>query len=112
MLGEVKPSLTIDRAVNDAELQRVLDAAEQIVATRLNLTTLAATPADWIISAPWAAGELPADLRLAVIELTRHLWQTRRGPTARGQAETAGAAYTLPFRVTQLLAPYELPGFA
>ena len=62
---------------------------------------------------------LPADLRMAVLELVRHLWDSQRGPTRRpGSApETAantapGAAYLLPFRVEALLAAYESPAVA
>jgi hypothetical protein len=64
--------------------------------------------------------ECPADLKLAVKELVRHVWSTQRGPTTRpgsreseGAANTLpGAAYVFPFRVEQLLAPHEQPGFA
>lgn len=62
----------------------------------------------------------PADLKLAVKELVRHLWTTQRGATARPgsrESEAAsntlpGAAYVFPFRVEQLIAPHEQPGFA
>lgn len=167
-LKDVKPSLSIDRAVNDAELQQVLDAAESVIAKHvgplepttvtirvdatgtalvlpdtqvLSLTSITGpngtapvtvdglvvtgglvtypsrgrfSPGTYVVTyqAGYPTGQLPADLRLAVVELTRHLWQTRRGPTARGATDTAGAAYTLPFRVTQLLAAYEMPVFA
>lgn len=57
---------------------------------------------------------LPADLRLAVLELVRHFWDTQRGPTRRPgstASETTansvpGAAYMLPFRVAELLKPH------
>lgn len=54
------------------------------------------------------------DLYLAVKELVRHLWATQRGTGARsGGAEIVpGAAYTLPNRVLELLAPHLSPGFA
>lgn len=62
----------------------------------------------------------PSDLLLAVKELVRHLWQTRRGPTRRPGSDASdalantipGAAYLLPFRVTELIAPHLQPGFA
>lgn len=62
----------------------------------------------------------PADLKLAVKELVRHLWTTQRGATTRPgsrESEAAsntlpGAAYVFPFRVEQLIAPHEQPGFA
>lgn len=64
---------------------------------------------------------LPADLRMAVLELVRHLWQTQRGsgtrpggPLSDTAANTVpGAAYLLPFRVEALIAPHEImAGFA
>lgn len=62
----------------------------------------------------------PADLLLADKELLRHMWQTQRGPTRRpgsqpseGTSNTVpGAAYLLPFRVSELIAPHLQPGFA
>lgn len=59
---------------------------------------------------------LPADLRLAVLELVRHYWMTQRGPTRKpGSAPSdsysntlPGAAYAMPFRVAELLAPYRI----
>ncbi len=76
---------------------------------------------------PWydvvyAAGRTtcPADLLMAVKELVRHMFETQRGgtsrPGSRASSETAntitGAAYMFPFRVAQLIAPHEQPGFA
>lgn len=61
------------------------------------------------------AQAVPADLRLALLELVRHLWATQRGggtarigsPPSDSSANTVpGAAYLFPFRVEQLLAPY------
>lgn len=57
---------------------------------------------------------VPADLKLAVMELVRHFWDTQRGPTRRPgstASETTansvpGAAYLLPFRVSELLKPH------
>lgn len=62
----------------------------------------------------------PDDLQMAVKELVRHLWQTRRGPTRRPGSDPSdsaantipGAAYLLPFRVTELIAPHLQHGFA
>lgn len=62
----------------------------------------------------------PADLLLAVKELVRHLWTTQRGPSRRpGSTDSEatantipGAAYLLPFRVSELIAPYLQPGVA
>lgn len=58
---------------------------------------------------------IPPDLRQAVLELVRHLWTTQRGQMSgrRGGDEfVAGQGYSLPNRVLELLAPYELPGIA
>lgn len=61
--------------------------------------------------------ETPADLRLAVLELVRHFWDTRRGnaPAAGGalpDEQMPGMSqdmyYALPRRVEQLLAPFAL----
>lgn len=51
----------------------------------------------------------PPDLLLAVKELLRHLWKTQRGGTRRpGSADegTPPAAFMLPNRVVELLAPH------
>lgn len=63
---------------------------------------------------------LPGDLRMAALELVRHFWSTQRGPTRRPGAASSdavantipGAAYALPIRVSQLLAPHQTLGFA
>ena len=70
----------------------------------------------------YAAGRTtcPEDLVLAVKELVRHLWDTQRGPTRRPGSTASeltgntipGAAYLLPFRVSELIAPHVQPGFA
>lgn len=52
---------------------------------------------------------VPADLLLAVKELLRHLWKTQRGGTRRPGSTDEGpapAAYMLPNRVAELLAPH------
>jgi hypothetical protein len=59
-------------------------------------------------------------LLMAVKELVRHMWQTQRGPTRRPGSQPSesaantvpGAAYLLPFRVSELIAPHLQPGFA
>lgn len=59
--------------------------------------------------------DVPPELVMAVRELLRHMWTTQRGSTARPNAgtEQPGQAYTLPNRVLELTAPYELlPGIA
>ena len=62
----------------------------------------------------------PADLLEAIEELVRHMWQPQRGPTRRpgsepseGTANTVpGAAYLLPFRVSELIEPHLLTNYA
>lgn len=62
----------------------------------------------------------PADLLMGVKELVRHLWDTQRGPGRRPGSTTSettantipGAAYMMPFRVAELIAPHLQPGFA
>lgn len=59
-------------------------------------------------------GALPADLKLGVLELVRHTWETRRGPTRRPGSDPSetysntipGAAHAFPFRVTELISPH------
>lgn len=57
---------------------------------------------------------VPLDLLLAVKELVRHLWETQRGAGVRpgSRPDVPGASYMLPYRVLELIAAYELPGFA
>lgn len=62
----------------------------------------------------------PEDLVLAVKEMVRHLWVTSRGVPSRAKSAMSeatantipGAAYILPFRVSELIAPHMQPGFA
>lgn len=62
----------------------------------------------------------PDDLLMAVKELVRHFWDTQRGPSRRPGSTASdaasntipGAAYLLPFRVSELIAPHLSPGFA
>lgn len=64
----------------------------------------------------YAAGRasVPADLLLAVKEMVRHLWETQRGAGVRpgSRPDVPGASYMLPYRVLELIAAYETPGFA
>lgn len=73
-------------------------------------------PANWY-TVVYQAGRtsLPADLRLAVLEMVRHKWSasqrggTRRPGTAPSDAlanTLPGSAYTFPTSVTELLAPH------
>lgn len=63
-----------------------------------------------------SAGVDSPALRQAVLELTRHLWETQRGSMPmmpRGvdgmDAFNPAMTYSLPRRVTELLAPYRMP---
>lgn len=57
---------------------------------------------------------LPSDLKLGVLELVRHMWETQRGPTRRPGSQSAdgyansipGAAHSFPFRVVELISPH------
>jgi uncharacterized phiE125 gp8 family phage protein len=68
------------------------------------------------VSVTYTAGRtsIPADLRQAVLELIRHLWKTQRGQQGRAREEEfiAGQGYSMPNRVLELIAPYEIPGIA
>lgn len=96
-----------------------LDSASALV-TYVSGSRFASTSYDVVYQAGRAT--LPADLKMAVLELVRHLWQTQRGSGARpgggplsdAAANTVpGAAYLLPFRVEALIAPHEtMVGFA
>lgn len=84
------------------------------VVTFNNLTPFVAAYYDVVYNAGRAT--CPADLLLAVKELVRHLWETRRGnraaaseggATARSVGTAVpGVAYLLPYRVTELIAPH------
>lgn len=55
---------------------------------------------------------VPADLKLGILELLRHLWATQRGASARGRAVagddgmSSGSSYAIPYRVMDLLRPF------
>jgi hypothetical protein len=60
-------------------------------------------------SAGWGAdaASVPADLKLAVLELVAHFWDTQRGESrTRSQAEERGPGFTFPNRVEELLEPF------
>lgn len=58
----------------------------------------------------------PDDLKLAVLELVRHFWETQRGgggrPGGRPSEPVSGAAYLFPFRVQELIEAHLTVGFA
>jgi hypothetical protein len=52
---------------------------------------------------------LPADLKLAVLEMVRHKWSTQRGSARPGSQPlemVPGAAYSFPLAVNELIAPH------
>jgi hypothetical protein len=77
------------------------------------------------ITVTYTAGfvTVPADVRMALLELVRHLWTTQRGtvsangaradllPSSGGDPTTAAgiAAYTMPYRVLEMIRPYVRP---
>lgn len=75
---------------------------------------------DYVVVYSAGREDVPADLLLAIKELVRHLWDTQRGPTRRPGATTSeitsntmpGAAYMMPFRVAELIAPHMQGGFS
>lgn len=88
-------------------------------------TDLSAGVIEWTSGAYFTSGRydvvyqagrsaLPDDLRLGVLELVRHLWESQRGPSRRpgsgASSETAntipGAAHMMPFRVVELISPH------
>lgn len=57
----------------------------------------------------------PADIALATKLLVEHMWQTQRGGAVRPGAsshEDPRYFYTMPRRVTEILAQYDVPGIA
>lgn len=74
-----------------------------------------------VVTVTYVAGytDPPQAAQQAVLELARHLWQTQRGqvalPTLGGVDDYPtqnGAAWSLPNRVRELLAPLVMPGIA
>lgn len=64
---------------------------------------------EWVAGHADLAANVPPDLKLGVLELIRHLWDTQRGASrTRTDAGTPGAAYIFPYRVEQALAPFTM----
>ena len=73
-------------------------------------------PGAWEVDVS-TADAVPPDLRLAVLIIAAHLWETQRVPGAGpgfGQpaATRPGAAWAIPNRAATLMAPYLLPVIA
>lgn len=64
---------------------------------------------EWTAGHAATAATVPPGLKLGVLELIRHLWDTRR-PASRTRADAGapGAAFMFPYRVEQSLAPYTM----
>lgn len=67
-----------------------------------------------ITGAVGVAGDDLAIAQQAVLELTAHLWETQRVPMGRNtpNTPTPGMGHALPYRVTEMLEPLRLGGFA
>lgn len=67
-----------------------------------------------------AAVDVPASIRLAVLIIGKHLWETQRGKSTRRSAsgqmlaeeERAPQGFAVPHRAAQLLMPYRVPTVA
>jgi hypothetical protein len=112
-----------------------LTSVTPVGGTVLSLSAVYLDPSSGVVSctpsgtfsSPWydvvyqvGSATVPDGLLRAVKEMTAHLWATQRGGTvrpSRGGGESAsntlpGAAYAFPYRVEQLIAPYESIGLA
>lgn len=74
---------------------------------------------DYVVTYTAGRTVLPAAIRLAVLVIAAHLWQTQRGPSPVGPlAEpddtfgTPGAGFAIPNRARELLGPYARPVIA
>ncbi|UUW87403.1 hypothetical protein [Pimelobacter simplex] len=104
-------------AVTDS-VGTTLDTAALHLNQRAGLITRSdgsAFTASWYdVTYDYGRSPCPPDLVLAVKEMVRHLWDTQRGPSKRPGSNTSdatsntipGAAYLLPFRVAELIAPH------
>lgn len=82
-----------------------------LTTTGYGFTTAATYDVTYMAGHAATAAEVPADLRLAVLEMVRHLWDSQR--RSRGQVtDVPGAAHAFPYRVEELLAPYMQFGIA
>lgn len=99
--------------VTHASYNGIFPAARYAVVYQAGWQTGADPEADGYVA-------LPGDLMLADKELVRHLWLTQRGSGVQRPGSKSpdtlsntlpGSAFTLPFRVEQLLAPYIRTGF-
>lgn len=116
----VYPVLSLTSVADSSEIAVDLDTLDVDLIT--GVVTSSGTLGCLPYSVTYMAGRasLPANLRLAVLELVRHFWDTQRGPSRRPGSTASdsasntvpGAAYLLPFRVEQLLAPYARFTFA
>jgi len=110
-LALVLPRPDVAEVVSVSSGGRVLTADEY---TPDLLTGVIYRPEGWSapVTVTWTTAAVDtADIRQAVLEMCRHLWETQRGslranglPLAGGTTQP-GASYSLPNRVLELLAP-------
>ena len=78
------------------------------------ITLTAGFAAGQVITYTHGFSTLPGDLRLAVLELARHMWAStlRKGGNRAVESAAALGGYLLPAAVESLLAPHRSLGFA
>jgi len=55
---------------------------------------------------------VPGDIKHATELLLKHMWETQRGSSRPGSGPDQTSAYTLPYRVEEILAVHTVPGIA
>lgn len=116
----VCPVLSLSTVVDDAGTAVTLgDLSVDLDAGVVTYLTGARFPTYFTVVYQAGRNPCPADILLAVKELVRHLWMTQRNPAlfpgssiSDGPASVPGAAYLMPYRVQELIAPHEQFGFA
>ncbi len=68
--------------------------------------------ADQTITYTHGYAVLPADLKVAVLEMARHLWQSSQRAGKGGPVTAPLGGYALPAGVSELIEPYMSLGFA
>jgi hypothetical protein len=106
--SEARRRSTVAVTLSDAKLHLNIEATDHTDDTELQFFVDVAV--EWVSKR--VPDLMPAPVRLATLELVRHLWDTQRGP-AVGSLDDAptprvGTSYAVPNRVTELLAPYML----
>jgi hypothetical protein len=129
----------LQRVVGCAGAQADAGGSLTAVSSRYGAATTALTLADYELDADtgllrlaaggWFRGtytvtytsgraDLPAAIRLAVLVIAEHLWETQRGAAPVGPLSgddtfpTPGLGFAIPNRALELLAPYRRPAVA